>query len=225
MNPIRVAGLRLLLDPGGAVFAPELGVLVVADLHFEKGSSFAARGVLLPPYDSLVTIDGLEAAVARHRPATLVALGDSFHDPGGPARLDPLVRRRLGRLAERLDLVWVEGNHDPALPASLPGRVAGELRLGPLALVHDPSARAGAWLAGHFHPKARVTVRGRAIVARCFVADDSRLLLPAFGAYAGGLEVGDPAIDRLFPAGFDAHLIGPGAIHRLPRHRLGGKRG
>ncbi len=215
MSAVTLAGLRLELDPSGAVFAPEAGVLVVADLHFEKGSSFAARGVLLPPYDSLVTLDGLEGAIGRHGPRRVVALGDSFHDAGGPARLDPLVRQRLGRLAATADLVWVAGNHDPALPASLPGRVAECLELGPVALIHDPSACRGPWIAGHFHPKARVTVRGRAITARCFVADGERLLLPAFGAYAGGLEVRDPAIRRLFPGAFDTHVIGPGAIHRL----------
>lgn len=215
---IRLGDARAMLDRSGAVLLGDC--LVVADLHLEKGTSFAARGVLLPPHDTLATLDGLIEVVQRLRPRRVISLGDGFHDVGGAGRLTQDARDRIDDLAGQCDLVWLLGNHDPLPPAGLPGMVVTDLDLQGLSLVHEPPAGRGGWVAGHLHPKARLDGRGRRISARCFVTDGVRLILPAFGAYTGGLDVFHPAIDSLFPRGFDAHLIGPGAIHRIARERL-----
>lgn len=215
---IRLGNSAAVLDRSGALLLDD--TLVVADLHLEKGSAFAGRGVLLPPYDTLATLDRLVEVVERLTPRQVVSLGDGFHDVAGAGRLADDARRRIDWLAARCDLVWLLGNHDPLPPEGLPGRVVTTMVHLGLDLRHEPPTAGALWVAGHLHPKARLDARGRRISARCFVTDGLRLILPAFGAYAGGLDVFHPAIDGLFPDGFDAHLIGPGAIHRIARARL-----
>jgi DNA ligase-associated metallophosphoesterase len=196
------SGERLLLDPEGGLFWPARRLLAVADLHLEKGS--AGR---LPPLDTGATLDRLARLLRRHRPATLVALGDSFHDIGGAARLQPRDAERIAAIGRACQIVWVLGNHDPAPPAGLPGASVTELRLGRLVLRHIATDET-AEISGHYHPKASIPTGAATVTRPCFVADARRLLLPALGAYAGGLDVRDPAIGRLFPHGGRVFLLG-----------------
>lgn len=212
---IAVAGVAATLDLSGALYLPDEDVLVVSDLHFEKGSSFARRGSLLPPYDTRETIGPLAAAIERFRPGTVIALGDSFHDLGGPERLGHGEREAIALLQHGRDWVWVTGNHDRMLPASLGGDVVTEVRLGNLVLRHEPLVTERWELAGHLHPVGKVVMRGRAVRRRCFVTDGERCILPALGAYAGGLNACDVAVRALFPKGFTAHLIGDGRIFAI----------
>jgi DNA ligase-associated metallophosphoesterase len=205
--PVHLAGERLLLDPAGAIFWPAQRILAVADLHLEKGTACARRGQLVPPFDSRVTLDRLARLIHRTKPATLVAVGDSFHDDAAAARLAPADTARLALLAAETNFVWVRGNHDPSPPASLPGRAATEFSLGPLIFRHQSLAGSGE-ISGHFHPKARVVTRAGEITRPCFVADANRIMLPAFGAYTGGLDVRSPAIAAIFPRGGRVFLLG-----------------
>jgi hypothetical protein len=217
-----INGAALVADPSGAAYWPDRACLIVADLHLEKGSSFARRGSLLPPYDSAATLARLGAAVARYRPRRVLCLGDSFHDADAPRRLAAPEAAQLAALAAGVEWIWIAGNHDPDPPRALGGRVARELVLGPLAFRHAarPGAVAGE-VSGHYHPKASVATRGRRISARCFVEDGNRLILPAFGAYAGGLDVADPAIRALMAPDFAVHLIGRDRVHRFSSRKLG----
>jgi DNA ligase-associated metallophosphoesterase len=217
---IAVAGVAATLDLSGAMYCPDHDALVVTDLHFEKGSSFARRGQLLPPYDTRETMAPLALAIERYRPATVIALGDSFHDLDGPERLVADDRAALAALQHGRRWIWITGNHDRALPPSIGGEVVEELALGALVLRHEPVAGAVRELAGHLHPVGKVVMRGRAVRRRCFVTDGERCLLPALGAYAGGLNACDPAIRRLFPKGFTAHLIGEGRIFAIAQGML-----
>ena len=217
---VAIAGLHCLLDPSGAVFVPDLSVLVAADLHLEKGSAFARRGSLLPPYDSQATIAALADAVGFYRPETVVALGDSFHDRRGPERLGDPERAALARLVRERSWIWVTGNHDPVLPPSIGGEVVPEWRLGPLVLRHHPEAGGSRELAGHLHPVAKVVLYRRGVRARAFLTDGERCVLPAFGAYAGGLNACDRAFAPLFPDGFTAHVIGRSRMFAIPRSVL-----
>lgn len=223
MTPGRlgVGGEPVALDPSGALVMERRGVLVVADLHLEKGSCFARRGQLLPPYDTRRTLGLLEAVLARVGPRTVVSLGDGFHDRDGAGRLAPDDRARLGALVARHDWIWVLGNHDPAPPEGLGGRSEAAVQVGPVVLRHQPEV-ASRWsgVAGHLHPVARLHRRARAVTRACFVGDGARLLLPAFGAYTGGLDVRDDAIRHLFPAQCAAWLLGRRAVHRVPLDRL-----
>lgn len=207
--PLHLAGERLMLDPAGALYWPARELLVVSDLHLEKGSSFARRGMLLPPWDTRATIDRLVLLLRRWRPRVLVALGDSFHDTGGASRLPVGEGARLAAIAAALRLVWVRGNHDPAPHEGIDGESVETFAVGPLVFRHEAEPRVGAGeISGHFHPKAAVPARGTHVCRPCFVADHRRLLMPAFGAYTGGLDVRDPAITCLFPRGGQVFLLG-----------------
>lgn len=218
---VELMGMPVALRPSGALWVEAEAMLVAGDLHLEKGSSYARSGQLLPPYDTLATIERLEAEVAALAPRTLVLLGDSFHDPRALARLHPDHARRLAALAMGRTLIWAEGNHDAKQGETalgvLPGEVVDEVRIGPLVLRHEPLAglRPGE-VSGHLHPCARVASPGRGSVRRrVFATDGARLILPAFGAYAGGLNVCDPAFAGLFSAPPLVGALGQGRVHPI----------
>ena len=186
---LRCAGASLLADPSGALLWPEQALLVVADLHFEKGSSAARRGSLLPPYDTRATLACLETVLARLAPRTVISLGDGFHDPDASLRLPAEDRARLAALVARHDWIWLVGNHDPRPPAGLGGRSATEWEVAGTTFRHIPAGAPDRFeIAGHLHPTARVTVRGRRLARPCFVHDERCMILPAFGSYTGGLD-------------------------------------
>jgi DNA ligase-associated metallophosphoesterase len=207
--PVRMLGERLMLDPMGALFWPETRLLAVSDLHLEKGSSFARRGMLLPPWDTHVTLDRLTLLLRRWSPATVVALGDSFHDASGSTRLPATEQSRLNAMTGAHRFIWVQGNHDPTPPAGLGGEWVEAFAAGPMVFRHQAiSVAEPAEIVGHHHPKATVQARSGSVSRPCFVFDGKRLMMPAFGAYTGGLDVLDPAINRLFPRGGRVFLLG-----------------
>jgi DNA ligase-associated metallophosphoesterase len=214
-------GATLLADPSGALFWPERRMLVVSDLHFEKGSAFAARGVPLPPYDTAASLGRLEAVIARHRPETVICLGDSFHDQGAPERASADALTRVRALTARHDWIWIAGNHDPEPDPVWGGRTLPQTVLGPLVFRHEAVETAGAGeISGHYHPKARVRLRGRSASGQCFVTDGNRLMMPSFGAFTGGLDVTSPEIRRLFPRRFEILFLGPDRLYRFPNSAL-----
>jgi DNA ligase-associated metallophosphoesterase len=214
-----VADVTLVADLSGALFWEHERLLVVSDLHLEKGSSFATRGVLLPPYDTVATLSRLAAVIARHDPRTVIALGDSFHDRAAHERLSAPDRDAIAALQVRRDWIWISGNHDPALPSDLGGVVTSEGAVGGIAFRHEPTGAAGE-IAGHLHPKARVATRGRAMERRCFACDGERAVMPAFGAYTGGLSIRDEAFAKIFKTpGFVAHVLGDRRLHAIAAAR------
>lgn len=218
-----VAGTEVRLRASGALFLEATRTLVVADLHLEKGSAYAARGQMLPPYDTRETLGRLAAEVAALAPAVVVLLGDTFHDRKSESRLAPDDAERLRVLAAGRTLVWVVGNHDADGPQGLPGEVAGELAVEGLILRHEPrpGPQAGE-LSGHLHPCARVTASRGSVRRRCFVTDGARMVLPAFGAYAGGLNVRDAAFAGLFARAPLAAALGTGRVHAVGWRSLAG---
>lgn len=203
-------------DHSGALWLPEERTLVVADLHLEKGSSYARRGVFLPPYDSAATLAALSAAIARHAPARVIALGDSFHDRDAGERFGAAERATLAALQAGRDWLWVTGNHDPQIGGGLGGEVVANLSLAGVTLRHEPdAAEAGFEIAGHLHPAAKLRLRGRALRRRCFALSARRCVMPAMGAYAGGLNLRDAAFGPLLGAGYSAHLLGDARLFRI----------
>jgi DNA ligase-associated metallophosphoesterase len=218
-SSVTIAGVTLAADLSGALYWEEQRALIVSDLHLEKGSSYAMRGVLLPPYDTIATLGRLGAVIARHDPRTVIALGDSFHDRDAHQRLSPANRDVLGALQARRDWIWISGNHDPALPSDLGGTVADEIAIGAITFRHEPTGALGE-IAGHLHPKARVSARGRAMERRCFATDGQRAVMPAFGAYTGGLSIRDAAFAKIFRSlGFVAHVLGDHRMHAIAASR------
>lgn len=208
--------LAIVPDLSGALFLPEERTLVVADLHLEKGSSYAMRGVMLPPYDTSATLAALAAAILRLRPAQVIALGDSFHDRQAEARLAPQTLAALKALQQGRDWLWITGNHDPSISARVGGESAASIVLGGVTFRHEPDpAETGYEVAGHLHPAAKLRMRGRALRRRCFALSPRRCVLPAMGAYAGGLNLRDAAFRPLFREGLSAHLLGDGRLFRI----------
>jgi DNA ligase-associated metallophosphoesterase len=215
-----INGETLLLDVSGAAFWPAKSVLIFADLHLEKGSSYARGGQFLPPYDSDATLSRMKRVAARFQPKTIVALGDSFHDRDAASRLSPAARDTLRAFPG--DFVWISGNHDPSPPAWLGGTVTAQWSLGALTFRHEPSVESPPGeIAGHLHPCARVAKWGRSVRRRCFAADKERMVLPSFGAYTGGLDVGEGAIACLFGAHFHAYMLGEERVYAIPRTQAG----
>lgn len=214
---ITLSGVDFIPDLSGALFAPEFEALLVADLHLEKGTSLARRGVHLPPYDTRESLLQLKAAVAMTMPRRLIFLGDSFHDQGARERIDAADLSLLRSITRELETVWITGNHDPAPPEDVGGRIAEEMVLGPVTLRHQPKPLLGeeVEIAGHLHPAAAIHARGQRIRCRCFIADARRMIMPAFGSYTGALSVRSDAFSGLFGE-FHVWMIGDKAVHRFP---------
>jgi len=214
-----VLGVSFIADLSGALFWEEQSLLVVSDLHLEKGSSFARRGVLLPPYDTAATLALLGVLIARRNPRMVIALGDSFHDSDAHNRLSRADSEAIVAMQARRDWIWISGNHDPALPSDIGGIVAEEVAIGPIVFRHEPTGAPGE-IAGHLHPKARVSTRGRSMERRCFACDGERAVMPAFGAYTGGLSIRDAAFAKIFQTlGFMAHVLGDNRLHSIAASR------
>ncbi|MEJ0060185.1 MAG: ligase-associated DNA damage response endonuclease PdeM [Terricaulis sp.] len=218
---MRINGTLVAALPEGALWIEAARTLVVSDLHLEKGSSFARGGQMLPPYDTRACLRKLVALIEALAPDRVVSLGDSFHDVGGPMRMDASDRAVLEALTARCDWVWILGNHDPEIPSALGGTMLRELRIESLLLRHEPyEGDAPGEIAGHLHPCARVLGRGRSVRRRCFAADGHRTVMPAFGAYTGGLNLCDNAFSKIFPNGALALMLArdrvlPAAYARL----------
>lgn len=206
MVPLSFAGQVFIAGDAPALYWPRHETLLVADLHLEKASAFAGLGQFLPPYDSLATIDSLSAAIDHYRPRRVVCLGDNFHDSEGEWRLGGRAGSRLRELTQRFDWWWIGGNHDRAVTGRWGGRSVDSLNLDGILLTHEPVASAVAQIVGHFHPRLRLRSRHRSIWKPCFVAGDDLLIMPAFGALTGGLDVRDPVI---------AQAAGPGPVTAL----------
>jgi len=208
MVPFSFAGETFAATVDGALFWPREQALLVADLHLEKASWFALAGQFLPPYDSQATLSALAREVERNGATRLYCLGDSFHDAFGCDRLPASARALLTDLTSRLDWTWIVGNHDPGFADHCGGRIEDEVELAGIILRHqavrdDPRPE----MSGHFHPKLRVSLRGRSVSRRCFVVSPSKLILPAFGSLTGGLDAHHPEIIR---------SVGPDAAALVP---------
>jgi DNA ligase-associated metallophosphoesterase len=218
-----LAGTEVVLRPSGALWVPCERLLAAADLHLEKGSAYAARGQMLPPYDTTETLARLAAECALLRPRTVVLLGDALHDAGAEARLPLVAVRALMAIASTSELVWLAGNHDREAPATLPGLGAAFWRAQRLLLVHQPAAGPSPGeVSGHLHPCAKVLGRSGSVRRRCFVTDGERLVMPAFGAFAGGLNVRDAVFRGLFSTPPIAVALGRGRVHAVAWRRLAG---
>ncbi len=218
---VSVQGVSLALRPSGAVWLAAHQTLVVADLHLEKGSAYAARGQMLPPYDTRETLSRLGREVAALAPRRVIFLGDTLHDRRAEARIAPEDAQAVSALAAGLDLVWVVGNHDADGPVKLPGRCVQTVGLEALILRHEPQSGAQPGeVAGHLHPCAKVKGRGRSVRRRCFATDGTRLVLPAFGAYAGGLNLKDAAFKPLFAKPPLAGVLGKDQVHLIAWNQL-----
>ena len=221
-QPVVVCGKRFCGHMSGALYWPAERALIVADLHLEKGSSFAGKGQMLPPYDTRDTLERLARAIDRFQAETVIALGDSFHDPDGPGRMHPDDLAHLRLMQDHCEWIWITGNHDPAATGHLGGHVRSEIKVAGLTLRHEPGpAHVTHEIAGHLHPAAKVTLNGLTLRKPCFAGNGLRLVLPAFGSYTGGLNVLDQAFDGLFSDGqLAVWLLGQEGLYHVATRLL-----
>lgn len=180
-----------------ALYWPAQRALIISDLHLEKASAFAAGGQMLPPYDSLATLQEVAALVHGFNSARVISLGDNFHDDDGEIRLGGAAASLLTELIGGTEWIWITGNHDRGISARWGGTAMAEWTASDILLRHE--AEAGEQqpeISGHFHPKFRQDLRGRMVSRRCFVRSQRKMIMPAFGAFTGGLDVQDPAIGK-----------------------------
>lgn len=223
-HAIKFGGLTLAPDLSGVLHVAELQTLIISDLHLEQGTSLARRGIRVPPFDTHLTIGLLEQVVKHFAPQRLIFLGDSFHDGDGENRLEEELLARLSSIAATHDTFWICGNHDPLPPQKLPGHAADHVLLGPLMLRHEPGElHSEMWeISGHLHPGCGVTQRGRRVYGKCFIADQRRLIMPAFGAYTGALPVYSDAYRGLFThEETSVWMLGRERIYKFPFNRVG----
>jgi DNA ligase-associated metallophosphoesterase len=224
MVAARLGALDLSLHPEGGVYIAAEATLVIADLHLEKSAAFAARGQMLPPYETLETLRRVTRLVEELSPARLVLLGDSFHSRIETIGGDTPAHALIEALAKRVELVWIAGNHDPAPPLKLPGREVASLRIGDVLFRHAPMDDGEIEVVGHLHPAGRLETRAGGQRRKCFVHARGRLMLPAFGALTGGLALSDPAIARWLDPEARAFMLcreaGSAVLREVPARAL-----
>ena len=202
-----------------ALFWPLYRVLIFADLHLEKASCYATRGQMLPPYDSIATLEMIAELANQYAAEAVICLGDNFHDDAGEGRLQGSAATLLAKMTARYDWTWIIGNHDPNVGASWGGRVEAEWEVGDIMFRHEAeSGWSGPEISGHYHPKLRMTVRGRSVNRRAFVMSANKLIMPAFGTLTGGMEANDRVIHAAL-GWKDAQALVP-LKHRLSRFAL-----
>lgn len=216
MQLLSLAGVSLTALPSGALWWQSQSLLVVSDLHLGKAERMARRGAgLFPPYETDETLARLADDISVTSPARVICLGDSFDDLAAARRLPDSARLRLSSLMAGRDWIWIEGNHDPG-PVELGGRHLADFEEAGLVFRHIAEREAGPGeVSGHYHPKARVAGKGRSVTRPCFLSDGGRLILPAYGAYTGGMPAGDVAVRAGLATPAVALLAGPTMV-RLP---------
>lgn len=221
-HPISICGTSFLAHVSGALYWPSENTLIVADLHLEKASSYAERGVMLPPYDSRETLMRLGEVIDYFGAESVIALGDSFHDCNGCDRLGAEDRETLSIIQDGINWTWVTGNHDPVIGRDVGGTVRREVRLGGVDLRHEPRATATTHeIAAHMHPAAKLALHGYTIRRPCFISNGLRLILPAFGSFTGGLNILDEAYLPLFGNdGFAVWMMGQEGLYPVATRLL-----
>lgn len=221
-HSLSVCGKSFIADMSGALYWPGQGMLIVADMHLGKGSFHATRGQMLPPYDTRDTLLRLARVLDVYQAETVVVLGDSFHDPAAFERMDDEDRQILELIQEGRRWIWITGNHDPQIAPAAGGERAGIMHISGLSFQHEPGAgQTTHEIAGHMHPAARLSLYGYILRRPCFIGNRRRLIIPAFGSYAGGLNVLDPAFSAMFGNdGFSIWMLGEEGLYPVATRQL-----
>ncbi len=219
---LSLCGRYFVADMSGAVYWPSERALLVADLHLEKGSAFAQRGQMLPPYDTRETLQRLAEVIDRFKAETVIALGDSMHDVAAIERIADEDLQTLNIFQEHCEWIWITGNHDPEIPDELGGFARPQITVEGITLRHAPTDGVATHeIAGHLHPAAKISRHGHAVRRPCFVGNGLRLVLPAFGAYAGGLNILDDAFEPLFgDQGMSVWMLGHEGLYPIASRLL-----
>lgn len=219
MKEITFASETFILHPSGLLLWPDQSTAIVADLHLEKASYYAARGQFLPPHETEETLQNLLTNLEFSAMKKVIFLGDSFHDLKGYERLNKTSKKLFDKLCEHYEILWVEGNHDASfVPPNI--KTVFEERIRNITLRHIAEANATLEISGHYHPKAQIHLKGQRINRACFIEDGNRFILPAYGSLTGGLDIKNKVISELFSENFTAHLLGNNKIYSIPSNKF-----
>ena len=211
-------GVDMWALPSGALYMPAARLLCVSDLHLGKSGRRARQGGMsLPPYETDDTLTRLDQDIRSTNPGVVVCLGDSFDDDRAALELTPDQHGWILRMMAGRQWIWIAGNHDPA-PLTLGGSHHQYFTVMGLAFRHIADPTEQAEISGHYHPKATLRHRGRSITRKCFLVDEARMILPAYGTYTGGLRSQDVALRTLMSDTAQAILLAdPPAAIPMPR--------
>lgn len=211
---IEFAGHQFIPCPSGALLWPSEKMLIISDLHFEKGSSYAARGAFLPPYDTAATIEKLMAVCTQFSPETIVFLGDVFHDRTALERMQPHDRAQLEQLSKTYNMIWIEGNHDaghilPGVTGHYTATIKG------VCFNHITTETDGFEISGHYHPCVKLTHKSQSVRRPCFVVTQKKLVMPSFGSLTGGLDIQSGVFQQAIDGPYAIHVLGPAKVRLL----------
>ena len=202
------------MHPSGALYWPSQLSLLVADLHFEKGSSYHKTGQFLPPYDTHQTLEKLETVIKYFKPRRIFFLGDTFHDMSAWKRMPDVNKSRLLDVVEDLEVVWIEGNHDQG---GLPDRFKSvkNIEVDGITLRHIMQRSfIGPEISAHFHPAGVIKFRGMRIRRPCFIKSGQKFVVPSFGVLTGGLDFSDDAFEDFHNCKTHLFFLGERKIFR-----------
>lgn len=209
---ISIAGETISARASGALHWVDQATLCISDLHLGRTERIAREGGhIIPPYENADTLQRLESEIRALNPATVICLGDSFDDLAASKSLTDSENEWIIRLQAGREWIWVEGNHDPA-PLDLGSTHRKALTLGSITFRHIAEQSTIGEISGHYHPKFTLAARGRGITRPCFLFDQNRLIMPAFGTYTGGMKVTRAPLCDMF--GRDAQVIMTGETAR-----------
>ncbi|MGH1418000.1 MAG: ligase-associated DNA damage response endonuclease PdeM [Hyphomicrobiaceae bacterium] len=219
---ISLCGKSFFAHMSGGLYWPSEKALIVADLHLEKGSSFAARGQMLPPYDTRETLHRLANTIDHCGAETVIALGDSFHDRTAGERMSGEDLETLAIMQDSCEWIWIAGNHDPEIPENVRGYVIPELTASGITFRHEPKVGPVTHeVAGHLHPAAKISLNGFSLRRPCFVGNGVRLIMPAFGAFTGGLNILDDVFSpHLGNEGVNVWMLGQEGLYPVASRLL-----
>ena len=219
MTHIHLADQTFTACPSGCLFWPTQKTLIVSDLHFEKGSSFATKGIFLPPHDTTATIEKLANACNTFTPETILFLGDVFHDTSSLKRMQPENRATLQSILDQHKIIWVEGNHDSGHAPE--GITCHEhYQIDTITFTHIATDSHDPEISGHYHPSVKFKHKGQKVRRPCFITDPNKIILPSFGALTGGLDITDPVYTGIIGNDFDIYALGHKNVHAVPKAKI-----
>ncbi len=209
---------KFILNPDGSMLWPKESCLIVGDLHLEKSTSYIDQGNYLPPFDSLDTLSKLSNSMKKNNIKKIIFLGDVFHDSNGYKRLK-LKEQRLFDTIINVNTIWISGNHDAKfLPKNI--NSYNLYKLNEFTFSHISCSKNIKEISAHYHPKVTFKYMGNKISKPCFLIDNNKIILPAYGSYTGGLNISSNIFKNILFQKFDIYALGNKKVIKLNSSKL-----
>jgi DNA ligase-associated metallophosphoesterase len=207
---VQFAGHEFILLGSGCCYWPKKEILIVSDLHLEKGSFLVMKGQPIPTADTRDTLDRLKNQIIELQPKMVLCLGDNVHDPNALLRMDSDDLNTLQSLCNTtVDWCWIIGNHDKVhlMNHSLLHKFVNEVSIENICFTHELQENKPFQIMGHYHPKITIIKKGVRITGKCFAVTKNIIIMPSFGSYTGGLDIDDKAYISILKSVSQYYLI------------------